>query len=118
MKDVNLIIILLRCGGADGVDIYLGKKYLAAAEHIYEITDILNPLFDKIDMSKEICIREIDIDNYVEEEALDYFYEITKDDPDEIHNQFTDEEIEAIYKEDYNLFSKLFNERCGGHIDE
>ena len=50
--------------------------------------------------------------------ALDYFYEITDDDPDEIHNQFTDEEIEAIYKEDYNLFSKLFNERCGGHIDE
>ena len=79
MKDVNLIIMLLRCGGADGVDIYLGKKYLAAAEYIYEIT---------------------------------------KDDPDEIHNQFTDEEIEAIYKEDYNLFSKLFNERCGGHIDE
>ena len=69
-------------------------------------------------MSKEICIREIDIDSYIEEEALDYFYEIIDDDPDEMHNQFTDKEIEAIYKEDYDLFSKLFNERCGGHIDE
>ncbi len=118
MEDVNLIIILLRCGGADGVDIYLGKEYLAAAEYIYEIADILNPLFDKIDISKEICIREIDMDNYIKEEALDYFYEVTNDDPDKIHNQFTDEEIKAIYKEDYDLFSKLFNERCGGHTDE
>ena len=48
MKDVNLIIILLRCGGADGVDIYLGKKYLAAAEHIYEITKFLNTVCHEV----------------------------------------------------------------------
>lgn len=117
MKDVNLITILLHCGGADGVSIYLNKEYLEGLEYGYDIIDVLASLFKKIDMKKEVCIRQID-DDYIDYNALEYFNEITDNDPEQNHNKFSDEELEALYNADYELFSKLFNERCGGHISE
>lgn len=114
VEKVNLITVFYLCGGADGVDIFLNNEYLTSLQNAYDVVDLLADLFHKIDMSKNVCIRQLDIDEYLDSDAADWFFTVTDEDPDQYHNQFTLNEMIALYNADYDYFARLFNDRCKG----
>lgn len=113
----NSIIVMLYCGGADGAAIYINGEYGYHINYGYDVDEALREVFSKIDITKPVCISTIDDDEMDEDNALEYFHRILDEDPEEVHNKFTVEEMDALKDENKELFLQLFKERCGGRID-
>jgi len=100
--DKNLITVFLYYGGADGTEIYLDQDHLAWCNEGYDVIEVLAELFHKINPALQTAIRIVDVDEYLEDEAVENFTKQTK---------LSEEEVNALLEGDIDKFAAIFNRR-------